>query len=254
MNGDGYADVIVGAPATTTAQTDEGRAFVYLRLGPGCATPCRTSPRTGSTRPTRSSAGRSARPGDVNGDGYADVIVGAPGYDNGRASGAAFVYHGSAAGLDGTDRAGCRAPRRPGDPVRLLGATAGDVNGDGYADVDRRRALLRRRPDRRGPGLRLSTARPRASTHVAGLDGRERPGRRRSSATRWARPGDVNGDGYADVIVGAPVYDANGAADEGRAVRLPGSAAGLRDTAAWTRRRAQAARDVRLRRWPRRAT
>ena len=35
----------------------------------------------------------------MNGDGYSDVIVGAPGYDNGQTDeGRAFVYHGSAAG------------------------------------------------------------------------------------------------------------------------------------------------------------
>ena len=40
-----------------------------------------------------------ATAGDVNGDGYADVIVGAPDYDNGQTDeGRAFVYHGSAAG------------------------------------------------------------------------------------------------------------------------------------------------------------
>ncbi len=38
--------------------------------------------------------------GDVNGDGYADVIVGAYSYDNGETNeGRAYVYHGSAAGL-----------------------------------------------------------------------------------------------------------------------------------------------------------
>ena len=38
--------------------------------------------------------------GDVNGDGYADVIVGADQYGNGEIyEGAAFVYHGSASGI-----------------------------------------------------------------------------------------------------------------------------------------------------------
>ena len=45
--------------------------------------------------------------------------------------------------------------------------------------------------------------------------------------------GDVNGDGYSDVIVGARKYD-NGQTDEGRAFVYHGSAAGLSATADWT--------------------
>ncbi len=41
-----------------------------------------------------------------------------------------------------------------------------------------------------------------------------------------ATAGDVNGDGYSDVIVGARFYD-NGETDEGRAYLYIGSAAGI---------------------------
>jgi hypothetical protein len=72
----------------------------------------------------------------VNGDGFADVIVGAPFYDSGsNGEGAAFLFPGSAAGVVG---------HYPGDPgtTQLEGdhaaaafglsvASAGDVNGDG---------------------------------------------------------------------------------------------------------------------------
>ncbi|MCK4225320.1 FG-GAP repeat protein, partial [candidate division WOR-3 bacterium] len=41
--------------------------------------------------------------GDVNGDGYGDVIIGAPGYDNDQDDdGRVFVYYGSASGLSKT--------------------------------------------------------------------------------------------------------------------------------------------------------
>ena len=45
--------------------------------------------------------------------------------------------------------------------------------------------------------------------------------------------GDVNGDGYDDVIVGANQYD-NGETDEGRAYVYHGSGSGLSGTADWT--------------------
>ncbi len=55
--------------------------------------------------------------GDVNGDGYADVIVGAPDYDGGEPSeGAAFVFLGSASGIADGSRpsADCAARVEPG--------------------------------------------------------------------------------------------------------------------------------------------
>ena len=127
-----------------------------------------------------------ATAGDVNGDGYADVIVGAPYYDNGQADeGAAFVYLGGAAGLSAaaawtaeSDQAGALFGTSVG--------TAGDVNGDGYADVIVGAQLLRQaaRPTRGGPAS-IWAVRPGWA--------RRRPGRPRatrpapSSAGRWGR-------------------------------------------------------------------
>ena len=78
-----------------------------------------------------------ATAGDVNGDGYSDVIVGAPHYDNGQSNeGRAFVYHGSAVRLGlgpGLDR----RERSDGRPLRHLG-------GDGRRR-ERRRLLRRHR-------------------------------------------------------------------------------------------------------------
>jgi hypothetical protein len=75
--------------------------------------------------------------GDVNGDGYGDVVVGAFRYDAPDADeGAVFVFLGGAAGVP--DGSPASAIVLEGDqPGALLGydAGAGDVNGDGYADV-----------------------------------------------------------------------------------------------------------------------
>ena len=78
-------------------QTAKGRAFVYLGSAGGLgASPAWTAE---SNQACAFFGDSVATAGDVNGDGYADVIVGAPGYDNGQTDeGRAFVYHGSAAG------------------------------------------------------------------------------------------------------------------------------------------------------------
>jgi hypothetical protein len=77
--------------------------------------------------------------GDVNADGYADVIVGAANYDNGQTQeGAAFLFLGSPSGLVGTNPATAAAVLESNQASAYFGwsvAGAGDVNGDGYADV-----------------------------------------------------------------------------------------------------------------------
>ena len=99
VNGDGYADVIVGAPYYDNGQTNEGRAFVYHGSASGLSA---AADWTAEGNQDSAGYGQSVgTAGDVNGDGYADVVVGAPLYDNGQDNeGRAFVYYGSATGLD----------------------------------------------------------------------------------------------------------------------------------------------------------
>lgn len=83
---------------------------------------------------------RVAGAGDVNGDGYHDVIVGAYTYDAGEAGeGAAFVFLGSASGImRWGNPENADAQLESNQEKARLGqsvAGAGDVNGDGYADV-----------------------------------------------------------------------------------------------------------------------
>jgi len=73
--------------------------------------------------------------GDVNGDGFDDVIVGAPHYDGGQAAeGAVFVYHGSASGLSTTPN--WTAESNQTDAwFGVSVSTAGKVNNDAFDDV-----------------------------------------------------------------------------------------------------------------------
>ncbi len=77
--------------------------------------------------------------GDVNGDGYSDVIVGASPTDNGETNeGVALAFLGSAGGIMGSNPVSAHVLLESDQANAYLGTsvgTAGDVNGDGYSDV-----------------------------------------------------------------------------------------------------------------------
>ncbi|MDD5306209.1 MAG: integrin alpha [Deltaproteobacteria bacterium] len=228
VNGDGYADVIVGADYYSNGQTGEGRAYIYHGAASGLST---TAAWSDEGNEANALFGKSvSAAGDVNGDGYGDVIVGAPSYGNGQSGeGRAFVYHGSTSGLSATPDWTAE-----GDQVNawfgFSVAAAGDVNGDGYGDIIVGANQYDNDQTNEGRAFVFHGS-------VSGL----------SAAADWtaesdqadaefgrsvASAGDVNGDGYGDVVVGAPYYD-NGQTDEGRAYVYYGSATGLAATANW---------------------
>ena len=133
VNGDGYADVIIGSSGYSNGQASEGRALVYLGSSGGLtATPGWSveSDQAGAEFGYSVSTA-----GDVNGDGYADVIVGSWLYDNGQIDeGLAFIYHGSGTGLSTTAAWTVESDQAAAQMGWSVG-TAGDTNGDGYADV-----------------------------------------------------------------------------------------------------------------------
>ncbi len=172
MNGDGFSDVVA------SAFTREGVNAIYVFLGstfgPGVV-PIRI-PGSGFT-----GAGTAvSNAWDVNGDGYGDLV--AAGFGGGF--GDAEVFLGGAS-ISTVPIATLHSP------VGGLGAAvagAGDVNGDGYADViatDNGDAYV-------FPGNSSGVS----SSPVVSLSGRSGFG------VSTAGAGDVNADGYADVIVG----------------------------------------------------
>src|SRR5688572_6545711 len=109
------------------------RAIVYHRSSIGlAATPAWTAE---SNQASAFLGFAVSTAGDVNGDGCSEVIVGAERYDNGQTSeGRAFVFPGSPGGLGASPIWTAESDQELAYFAFSV-ATAGDVNGDGYADV-----------------------------------------------------------------------------------------------------------------------
>ncbi|MBL0055239.1 MAG: FG-GAP repeat protein [Chitinophagaceae bacterium] len=218
VNADGKSDVIIGAYGYDDgANTDEGRAFVYYGTGTGLP----ASP--SSTPDDANQAGanfgyRVACAGDVNGDGDNEVLIGAPEYDDGAntAEGRVYVYHGSGTGLSATPNSTLDDCNQAGARFGISVSTAGDVNGDGYSDVVIGAAYYddgANTEEGRAFIYQGSSSGLPASPNTT-LDDANQAGARFGISVGTA--GDVNGDGYSDVLLGAYLYNDGANADEGR--------------------------------------
>ena len=255
IDGDGVDDFIIGAPfASPNLQTVAGSTYVIFgdeQLGqPGqtgqggtfalsALTGVSNLPGVNGFRLDGVSAGDQsgssvAAAGDFNGDGFGDLIIGAPNaFNNGGDSGSAYVLFGRdpavdpfAATINLSTLNGSNGFRIDGAaPSDFLGAsvgTAGDVNGDGFDD------LLVGATQTSGPGvayvifggenvastlptpgiLSVSALTPSQGLTLDGVNIGDKTGDSVSSGE------DINGDGFDDLIIGAPLA-ANSGADAG---------------------------------------
>ena len=247
VNGDGYDDLIIGANrAVPNGRRNTGETYVVYggASAPGTDGVLDLSDLDGTNGfilngidAVDYSGSSVSSAGDVNGDGYDDLIIGAPGvgsmqdeFDLIRGPGETYVVYGGASapgtggvldlsGLDGTNGFilnGIDA----GDQSGFSVSSAGDVNGDGYDDLII--GAFRAAPDEgfysgetyvvyggaSAPGtegvLDLGALDGTNGFILTGIDAFDNSGFSVSSA------GDVNGDGYDDLIIGARYAEPNG--------------------------------------------
>ena len=193
VNGDGYSDIIVGA---TGYNSSTGKAYIYF----GGLSLDTLADVTLNGEASLNSFGKVSSAGDVNGDGYDDVIVGASQYNS--STGRAYIFYGGSAMNNTADviMTGEAANNNFGISV----SAAGDVNGDGYSDV-----IIG------ASGFNSSTGKAYiyfGSSSMDNISDATMIGESFSNSlfgSSVASAGDVNGDGYPDVIIGAYAYNSS---------------------------------------------
>lgn len=193
VNGDGFADLMVAA---THAVGNTGRLYVY----PGGREGVATSPATTINGPVFDSyfGNTKAAAGDVNGDGYGDVIVGLSEADS--QAGRAYLYFGSSVGPSTTSSLALRRPTSSHFRFGISVAGVGDVNGDGLNDV----AVGAYAPEATTPGrvyVYFGGAGSVTTDPSLILEGPS--GVRDGFGSFVAGAGDVDGDGFSDIIASA---------------------------------------------------
>ncbi len=212
VNGDGYSDLFVGAYDVDAGGASSGAA--YLVEGPvsgeidlAAATARLIGEQAGDFAGFSVSSG-----GDANGDGIADLLIGAYQNDDaGNASGATYLVEGPVSGNLRLWSADAKIMgQQSGDQSGWSTAFAGDTDGDGRDDLLIGAPYAHPNGSYTGAvylvlgGVRGSTNLDEADARRTGLNSGDLAGFAVSSA------GDVNNDGYADVIVGSPEDDVGG--------------------------------------------
>ncbi len=232
VNGDGFADFVLTSPYFDNDRGGEGRVFLFRGsvYGPGATPDWTWDPDWRNTWFGTMAGGA----GDVNGDGYDDVFVTDMEYSHGESTeGLVLVFHG---GPDGPapEPSWSWEENRAHVCVGYSAAAAGDVNGDGYDDLVVSGAgnwYVTVQPDMQvvhvfhgSPGGLGDQ--PAWTRHGYEADG--------DYGSDVSTAGDVNGDGYADILVGSDWYSLRGLSEEGRVDLHLGGPGGVGNEPAWT--------------------
>ncbi|MEU1041776.1 FG-GAP-like repeat-containing protein [Streptomyces sp. NPDC005551] len=204
INGDGVADLAVGAPGEDdTTHTDRGA--VTILYGPAFDTGADTMALGDDYNPNSARFGATVAVGDFNADGKADVFTAATGTGG---NWAARFGDGHEVAGDITTVSGALA---------YADAASGDFNRDGYADV----ALNYRDASGAGKVTWFKGSRTLGLSKVSTLT---------VKGGRSLAAGDVNGNGYDDIVVGQPYAGESGGSSGGQVTVVPGTSTGFTGT------------------------
>ncbi|HET6372941.1 MAG TPA: FG-GAP and VCBS repeat-containing protein [Candidatus Polarisedimenticolia bacterium] len=210
VNGDGFDDVLVGAGGFDGGESNEGRISLFL----GSSSGPEAAP-SWSFEGNRSGAELSSvySAGDVNGDGYDDVLLNDLWYSDAQGvAGRFLVFMGSAAGLPSApDLIVTGLPF--GGGFGTVARPAGDVNGDGYDDVV---VQFRFRT-----ALYAGSASGLSSTPMWTVQGPDKS----SQFEQAMAAGDLNDDGFDDLMM-TQAFRSHGEVSEGAVFIYKGSATG----------------------------
>ncbi len=226
VNGDGYADYAAHDNTDASAGANSGAA--YLFYGGPDALVSRNASAANLKLPGSAVADRAGERlafGDFNGDGYGDLGITVPGADlaPGSGQGVHAVFFGSSTGLNSTAYADAEV-QLYAELSSGRGLELADVNGDGFDDLI---GISNNSSGTRGElyilhgraeSVGVTTVDASVNTLLVG----ENVGDELGSGRGTLASGDLDADGYMDVIVGSNLYPAT--AETGRVYILYGNA------------------------------
>ncbi|MBC8047455.1 MAG: FG-GAP repeat protein [Fimbriimonadaceae bacterium] len=229
INNDGYNDLFVGAKMWDGGNVDEGKSWMFYGSETGPIS-------SGWTWEANQDSSISGYPisyaGDVDDDGYDDVIIGANQHDfYDLDDGMAVCFYGSELGLSLTPNWQVSKGQKKSNFGHWVDG-AGDVNGDGYSDVIISALLYENDEDDFNEGAVFvyhGSALGLQTTESWSLESNQVEAQ---LGYCTAGAGDINNDGYDDIIAGAK-YWTNGELEEGGAFVAFGSDGGLEDAWCW---------------------